>query len=65
MTCALDSGEGKRELCLSLGAEKYIDFAESKDIIADVKATCGELGAHVALITTASVSKRCNQRRVL
>lgn len=51
---AIDSGEGKRELCLSLGAEKYIDFAESKDIIADVKATCGELGAHAALITTAS-----------
>jgi len=53
---AIDSGEGKEELCLSLGAEKFIDYAESKDIVAAVHAVCGELGAHAALITAGSNS---------
>ncbi|KAI0946791.1 hypothetical protein AcW1_010150 [Taiwanofungus camphoratus] len=51
---AIDTGSEKRDMCLSLGAEKFIDFSQSADIVADVIATCDGLGAHAALITTAS-----------
>ncbi|KAI0726812.1 chaperonin 10-like protein [Fomitopsis betulina] len=49
---AIDSGAEKRELCLAVGAEKFLDFKESTDLIADVKTLTDPLGAHVALITT-------------
>jgi len=46
---AVDTGEAKRDLALRLGAEKWIDFRESKDLVEDVKeATAG--GPHAALI---------------
>ena len=51
-----DTGDEKRKLCLELGAEAFIDFRESKDIVADVKAITGGLGAHSAVVTTASPS---------
>jgi hypothetical protein len=54
--CHLDSGAEKKKLCLSLGAENWIDFAESEDIVKDVKDITGGLGAHAAIVTTASVS---------
>lgn len=44
-------------MCLELGAEKWIDFKESKDIVQDVKAITGGLGAHSALITATAVSQ--------
>ncbi|KAF9031520.1 GroES-like protein [Hymenopellis radicata] len=53
---AIDSGEEKKQLCLKLGAEVWIDFKESKDIVGDVKAATGGLGAHSAVVTTASPS---------
>ncbi|KAF4564657.1 alcohol dehydrogenase [Pleurotus pulmonarius] len=53
---AIDSGEEKKKLCLELGAEVWIDFKESKDIVADVKAATGGEGAHSAVVTTASPS---------
>lgn len=53
-----DSGAEKRELCLAVGAEKFLDFKESTDLIADVKTLTDPLGAHVALITTHAVSPR-------
>ncbi|EIW85861.1 mannitol-1-phosphate dehydrogenase MPDH1 [Coniophora puteana RWD-64-598 SS2] len=46
---AIDTGDSKRDLCLSLGAEKWIDFRESIDLVQDViEATDG--GAHAALV---------------
>lgn len=51
---AIDSGEEKKKLCLELGADVWIDFKESKDIVADVKAATGGEGAHSAVVTTAS-----------
>ena len=36
--CAVDTGAEKRDLCLKLGAERWVDFKESKDIVADIKA---------------------------
>ncbi|KAL1744575.1 chaperonin 10-like protein [Schizophyllum fasciatum] len=53
---AIDTGDEKRKLCMDLGAEAFIDFRESKDIVADVKAITGGLGAHSAVVTTASPS---------
>ncbi|KZT71173.1 GroES-like protein [Daedalea quercina L-15889] len=49
---AIDSGTEKRDLCLSVGAEKFLDFKESANLIADVKALTDPLGAHAALVTT-------------
>jgi len=53
---AIDSGEDKAKLCKELGAEVWIDFKESKDIVAAVKAATGGLGAHAAVVTAASSS---------
>ena len=52
----IDSGEGKKELCLGVGAEKWLDFKESADLIVDVKAATDGLGPHAALITVGDVS---------
>jgi propanol-preferring alcohol dehydrogenase len=53
---AIDSGEDKKQLVLSLGAEAWIDFKETQDLVADVKRLTGGLGAHSAVVTTASPS---------
>ncbi|KAL5482819.1 ADH1_3 [Sanghuangporus weigelae] len=50
---AIDSGEDKRKLVLELGAEKWIDYKESKDLVSDIIAAT-EGGAHAAVITTGS-----------
>lgn len=47
---ALDTGEDKRQLCAKLGAETFIDFATSKDIVADIQAATGGLGPHAAVV---------------
>ncbi|EMD36540.1 hypothetical protein CERSUDRAFT_84717 [Gelatoporia subvermispora B] len=49
---AIDSGEDKKKVCLELGAEKWIDFKESKDMIQDVRAAADGIGPHTALIAT-------------
>lgn len=52
---AIDSGEEKRDLCLSLGAEKWFDFRESgSNLVDDVIAAADGKGPHAALITAAS-----------
>ncbi|KAJ7671394.1 chaperonin 10-like protein [Mycena polygramma] len=53
---AVDTGADKKKLCLELGADKWIDFQECKDIVAEIKAMTGGLGAHSAVVTTASSS---------
>ncbi|KIY64550.1 GroES-like protein [Cylindrobasidium torrendii FP15055 ss-10] len=53
---AIDSGEEKKKLCLDLGADAWIDFKETKDIVAAVKAATGGEGAHSAIVTTAHPS---------
>jgi D-arabinose 1-dehydrogenase-like Zn-dependent alcohol dehydrogenase len=55
LTWLADSGAEKKELCLKLGAEKWIDFNESKDLVKDVKDACGGLGPHCALVTANTV----------
>ncbi|THH06866.1 hypothetical protein EW145_g3788 [Phellinidium pouzarii] len=56
---AIDTGEGKRKLCLELGAEKWIDFRESTDLVAEViAATKG--GVHAAIVISGGV-RACEQ----
>ncbi|ESK84817.1 mannitol-1-phosphate dehydrogenase [Moniliophthora roreri MCA 2997] len=52
---AVDTGNEKRDLCLRLGAEKFIDFKESKNIVEEIMAITGS-GAHSAVVTSASSS---------
>lgn len=45
---AVDTGADKKKLCLSLGAESFVDFRESKNLIEDIKTVTGGLGPHVS-----------------
>ncbi|TQB71700.1 alcohol dehydrogenase [Monascus purpureus] len=48
---AIDGGEEKKELCQQLGAESYVDFTKSKDLVKDVQAATPDgLGPHAALL---------------
>ncbi|KAL6306584.1 GroES-like protein [Sparassis latifolia] len=51
---AVDTGAEKKKLCMKLGAEKWIDFKESKDLVADIKAATGGLGPHAAVVTAST-----------
>ena len=50
-----DTGAEKKELCLSLGAEKWVDFRETKDLVKEIKNATGGDGPHAALVSAASV----------
>ncbi|KAK4101063.1 GroES-like protein [Parathielavia hyrcaniae] len=51
----IDGGEDKGKSCKSLGAEAYVDFKISADVVADVKAATDDgLGPHAALMTAMS-----------
>ncbi|ORX97505.1 alcohol dehydrogenase [Clohesyomyces aquaticus] len=50
---AIDGGDAKRDLCIKLGAEKFIDFTSTKDVAAEVmKITT--YGAHGVVVTAAT-----------
>ncbi|KAM0194256.1 hypothetical protein ACHAPA_005062 [Fusarium lateritium] len=52
---AIDGGEEKEKMCMELGAQTFIDFTKSKNLIADVKATTSDgLGPHAALLVAAA-----------
>ena len=53
---AIDTGADKKALCEKLGVDAWIDFKESKDIVADVQKATDGLGPHSALVTSASSS---------
>ncbi|KLO93836.1 hypothetical protein CEK26_007606 [Fusarium fujikuroi] len=50
---AIDGGDEKRDLCLKLGAEVFIDFKTTKDITAEVMKIT-KYGAHGVIITAAT-----------
>ncbi|KAM6503577.1 GroES (chaperonin 10)-like protein [Amanita muscaria] len=52
---AIDTGKEKKELCKKLGADHWIDFKESKDIVKEIKDLTDGLGANSAIITAATV----------
>ncbi|KAG6867111.1 hypothetical protein C0993_006659 [Termitomyces sp. T159_Od127] len=47
---AIDTGAAKKELCAKIGAEKWVDFKETTDLEADVRAATDGLGPHAAVI---------------
>ncbi|KAI9007824.1 mannitol-1-phosphate dehydrogenase [Hyaloraphidium curvatum] len=51
---AIDTGADKKALCEKLGADAWIDFKETKDVVAAVKAVTDGLGAHSAVVASAS-----------
>ncbi|KAI0078291.1 GroES-like protein [Panus rudis PR-1116 ss-1] len=51
---AIDTGAEKRDLVLKLGAEKWIDFKETKDLVKDIKEATGGAGPHATVITATS-----------
>lgn len=57
----LDSGEEKKELCLKVGADKWLDFRESKDLTKDVQDATDGLGPHAAMVTVGDVSSLSNE----
>ncbi|RSL68009.1 hypothetical protein CEP54_003008 [Fusarium duplospermum] len=50
---AIDGGDHKRELCMKLGAEIFIDFKETKDITAEIMKIT-KYGAHGVIVTAAT-----------
>jgi D-arabinose 1-dehydrogenase-like Zn-dependent alcohol dehydrogenase len=48
---AIDGGDAKRDLCLKMGAEEFIDFTKEKDVPAKVKEIADGIGAHGVLVT--------------
>ncbi|KAI6043949.1 hypothetical protein EDC04DRAFT_2944250 [Pisolithus marmoratus] len=51
---AIDTGAEKKDMCLGLGAEKWIDFKETQDIVGAIKEACDGQGAHCTVVTTAT-----------
>ena len=53
---AIDTGAAKKELCMkTLGADAWVDFKESKNLVADViKASGNPAGANAAIIASAA-----------
>lgn len=51
---ALDGGDEKRGVCMDLGADAFVDFKSSQDIVADIRSASGEFGPDAVLLLAAS-----------
>ncbi|KAJ9197198.1 hypothetical protein DTO164E3_5912 [Paecilomyces variotii] len=52
---AIDGGDEKKALCEQLGAEAYVDFTKTKDLVHDVQsATSDGLGPHAVILVAVS-----------
>lgn len=49
---AVDTGDDKKKMCLEeLGAESFVDFMSSKDVVKDVQAATEDgLGPHAVIL---------------
>ncbi|KAF9266013.1 GroES-like protein [Marasmius fiardii PR-910] len=47
---AIDTGAEKKELCTKLGAERWVDFKETKNLVEDVKRAADGVGPHAAVV---------------
>lgn len=50
----VDGGDDKRDLCLKLGCEAFVDFTQVKDVAAEVVKICDGKGAHGVFVTATS-----------
>lgn len=53
---AIDTGADKKALATKLGAESFIDFKQTKDLVADVKAATDGLGPHAAVVAASGAA---------
>ncbi|KDN50374.1 GroES-like protein [Tilletiaria anomala UBC 951] len=53
---AIDTGSAKKELATKLGAETFIDFKTSKDLIGDVRKASGGEGVHAAVVAASGAA---------
>ncbi|KAG8854179.1 alcohol dehydrogenase [Tulasnella sp. 330] len=52
---AIDTGAEKKALCMKLGAEKWIDFKETKDIVKEIQAAVPDgLGPQAAIVSAST-----------
>lgn len=52
---AIDGGDDKKASTKKLGADEYVDFLKTKDLVADVKAATPDgLGPHAAILVATS-----------
>ncbi|KAI5285507.1 hypothetical protein KEM54_000514 [Ascosphaera aggregata] len=54
---AIDTGADKRELCLKMGAEHFIDFKEVESVPEAVVKAAGGIGAHGVFVTAPNAYK--------
>lgn len=47
----VDGGDDKKDLCMKLGAEAYVDFKKEEDVGAKVREIADGVGAHGVLVT--------------
>ena len=48
---AVDTGTAKRDLCLRMGAEHFVDFKETQDTVKEVVSLTDGIGAHGVFVT--------------
>lgn len=54
---AVDTGTEKRDLCLKMGAEAFIDFKETENVAKDVIEVADGVGAHAVFVTAPAAYK--------
>jgi propanol-preferring alcohol dehydrogenase len=47
---AIDGGDEKRDMCKKLGAEEFVDFSKTKDLVKDVQGLTDGLGPHAVIL---------------
>lgn len=50
----VDGGDDKKDLCMKLGCEAFVDFTKVKDVAEEVVKICGGKGAHGVFVTATS-----------
>jgi propanol-preferring alcohol dehydrogenase len=52
----VDGGDAKRDLCMKLGCEAFVDFTKVKSVEEEVVKICDGKGAHGVFVTATSAS---------
>lgn len=52
----VDGGDDKRDLCMRLGCEAFVDFTKVEDVVAEVTKICDGKGAHGVFVTATSAA---------
>lgn len=53
----VDSGD-KKDLCMKMGAEEFVDFTQEKDVPAKVREIADGIGAHGVIVTAYQAYER-------